>query len=458
LHILRRYWERIFSRLKKPSEASGRDVAGVDGLEREIAAISGKNHSLAEQVQRVRTDFERAHNEEDRKIAELEQVRAAMQLAREADSRKLHDLETRLAETEASHKQAREQVTLLENTLAETTTRLEQTDRQIRDLQSSSVEQAKAFQTSLADANERLESADIKVKMLGSRLDSEHRHVLKTFEELHGRLRKQDVRLNWTFTAAGFALLLGTAAGAVLIWDVQKNAALLASMSQDIRELMTSVNGQLGMRHTPPQAPPQLALPVTPPGSKVTAKQASGGTAVSPPSSSPSATVSKSESGSSSLSSALNRGRSVNREVKRQYTRQEARTFFMDNAKVDGVVSLASGVQYRVVKPGSGKSPSASDQVVVAYVGIKPDGGVFDETYSTGAPSTFSMKELMPGWREVLLKMQEGAEFELYVPPKLATSGGTRKRSMLGFEPSIYLIELKQVVKAGATAASSPAK
>ena len=132
-------------------------------------------------------------------------------------------------------------------------------------------------------------------------------------------------------------------------------------------------------------------------------------------------------------------------------------SFFAQNATMPGVISLPSGVQYRIVKSGHGKSPSLSDQVVVDYVGMKPDGTVFDETYSSGTPSTFSMNEVMPAWRQALSKMQEGAEFELYVPPSLA-SGSVRKRSMLGYEPSIYLIELLQVVNTGTTGPSAPAR
>ena len=66
------------------------------------------------------------------------------------------------------------------------------------------------------------------------------------------------------------------------------------------------------------------------------------------------------------------------------------------------------------------------------------------------------MKEVLPSWREVLLKMEVGAEFELYTPPNLANKGGVRKRSLLGYDPSIYLIELLQVVEDDETAPSVP--
>jgi FKBP-type peptidyl-prolyl cis-trans isomerase len=81
-------------------------------------------------------------------------------------------------------------------------------------------------------------------------------------------------------------------------------------------------------------------------------------------------------------------------------------------------------------------------------VGTKLDGTVIDETYSDGTPATFGMKEVLPAWREVLLKMEEGAEFELYVPPSQMTRGSVRNRGVTGFEPTLYLIELLTVVSA----------
>jgi hypothetical protein len=118
LHTLRHYWGRLFSRQQKPSDTDIRPGASPDDLEREISAIAGDNHALAEEVQRVRTDFEHAREEEDRKIVDLEHVRQAMErdrkedqlklakleslnnrieTARDADSSKIHDLENQLA-------------------------------------------------------------------------------------------------------------------------------------------------------------------------------------------------------------------------------------------------------------------------------------------------------------------------------------------------------------------------
>lgn len=459
LFALRQYWERLYSRLK-PSRHGGRHAIAQEELEREISVINEENHVLAEEVRRIRSDFEHARDEENKKIVDLEQVRQTMQLAREADQRKISELEDRLARLEDERKQARDRVQALENTLTDATTRLEQTDQQINGLQRNAVEQAKQFQDSINDANIRLVETANKVKVLGTQLDNERRRVHKIFGTLQNRLRAQDLRLNWMIAVASFAVLLGATAGAVLIRDIQKNSTLLTGMSRDIKALMTSVNEKTGLQPGPKQEQRQLARPVTSPDKHavLTGKVATSSAVTTQSTPPATASIGEDESSPLNLGGALDRARSASRLGIKQATREDAKHFFEDNATTEGMVSLPGGVQYRVVKSGNGKSPSLSDQVVVDYVGMKPDGTVFDETYSSGTPSTFNMNEVIPAWRQVLSKMQEGAEFELYVPPNLAASGSVRKRSMLGYEPSIYLIELLQVVNTSATGPSVPAK
>jgi FKBP-type peptidyl-prolyl cis-trans isomerase FklB len=477
LLALRQYWERLFSR-RLPSRHGGQHAIAQDELEQKLAAINDENHALAEEARRVRSDFEHARDEENNRIVELEQVRRAMQLARDEDQRKLaelastndryaasrevdqrriSDLEGRLVELEAGSKQARDRAQVLESTLADATTRLEQTERQIRDLQSHSVEQARRFEASLSDAGNRLESTDKQVRILGIRLENEHQSYLKTFQEMQGRFRRQDVRLNWAITIAAFALLLGTVAGTYLIRNVQKNATLLSGMSQDIKELMTAVNAQSSQQHSPAERTQARPAPSPDNHAEATGTTAAGGAGTAQPAVPAAASVGKAEPNPNFPDSALESARSTSRLGVKRATREDAKRFFEDNATNEGMISLPSGVQYRVVKSGSGGSPSLSDRVVVAYVGMEPDGTVFDETYSSGVPVTFSMNELMPAWREVLLNMREGSEFEMYVPPNLAASGSVRKRSMMGYEPSVYLIELLQIVNNDASDPSVPA-
>ena len=92
--------------------------------------------------------------------------------------------------------------------------------------------------------------------------------------------------------------------------------------------------------------------------------------------------------------------------------------FLADNAKRPGVMVLPDGLQYRVIKAGSGKSPTANDLVTVTYRGSLINGMVFDET-QPGKTATFPAGQLIPGWVEALQKMKEGDEWELVIPSNL---------------------------------------
>jgi FKBP-type peptidyl-prolyl cis-trans isomerase FklB len=97
-----------------------------------------------------------------------------------------------------------------------------------------------------------------------------------------------------------------------------------------------------------------------------------------------------------------------------------AAAFLAENGKKKDVVTTASGLQYKVITPGSGASPSASDEVSVNYKGSLLDGTVFDASENHGGPATFPVGGLIPGWTEALLLMKPGAKWQLFVPPKLA--------------------------------------
>ena len=310
-------------------------------------------------------------------------------------------------------------------------------------------EEVQVMRTELSNTSERLEVTENLVKVLGNRVESDRQSFLKTCQDMHHRFRKQDLRMNWMLMFTGGTLLLGIVAGAVLMRGEQRNAALLSSMSEEVRALTVSMNSYLSLQQLRQENQRQMTVSAESPGPKATvnADSANSTTASSRPVLSPKVTSNEAGSESAFTGSEHEFGRRINRKGVRKSTRYDAKAFFEENAGIEGMISLPSGVQYRVVRPGSGRSPTLSDKIVVAYVATRLDGMIFDETYSTGVPSTFSMKEVLPSWREVLLKMEEGAEFELYVPPNLTHKGGVRKRSLLGFDPSLYLIELIQVVK-----------
>lgn len=94
--------------------------------------------------------------------------------------------------------------------------------------------------------------------------------------------------------------------------------------------------------------------------------------------------------------------------------------FLAANAKKDGVKTTASGLQYKTIKSGSGKTPKASDTVKVHYTGTLIDGTVFDSSVERNEPATFGVDQVIPGWTEVLQLMKEGDKWQVFIPSKLA--------------------------------------
>jgi FKBP-type peptidyl-prolyl cis-trans isomerase FklB len=98
----------------------------------------------------------------------------------------------------------------------------------------------------------------------------------------------------------------------------------------------------------------------------------------------------------------------------------EGEKFLAGNAKKEGVKTLPSGLQYKEIAPGTGKSPKATDTVTAHYKGTLIDGTEFDSSYKGGQPATFQVSGVIPGWTEALQLMKEGAKWKLFVPSNLA--------------------------------------
>ena len=94
--------------------------------------------------------------------------------------------------------------------------------------------------------------------------------------------------------------------------------------------------------------------------------------------------------------------------------------FLAENRTKEGVVTLPSGLQYRILRAGDGKKPTETDTVVCQYRGAFIDGTEFDSSYRTGIPATLKVSELMPGWIEALKLMAAGSKWQVFIPPQLA--------------------------------------
>jgi FKBP-type peptidyl-prolyl cis-trans isomerase FklB len=98
----------------------------------------------------------------------------------------------------------------------------------------------------------------------------------------------------------------------------------------------------------------------------------------------------------------------------------DGEAFLAENKKKEGVKTLPSGLQYKVIKAGTDKKPKLSDSVTSHYRGTLIDGTEFDSSYKRGQPVTFPVSGVIPGWTEALQLMGEGAKWQIFVPSNLA--------------------------------------
>lgn len=103
-----------------------------------------------------------------------------------------------------------------------------------------------------------------------------------------------------------------------------------------------------------------------------------------------------------------------------EQNKRAGETFLQANKTKPGVVSLPSGLEYKIITPGTGALPTDKDNVTVHYAGNLPNGQEFDSSYKRGKPAQFPVAEVIPGWSEALRLMKVGATWEIYVPSNLA--------------------------------------
>lgn len=127
---------------------------------------------------------------------------------------------------------------------------------------------------------------------------------------------------------------------------------------------------------------------------------------------------------------------------------KEGEAFLATNAKKEGVKTTASGLQYKVLKSGAGKTPKASDTVKVHYHGTLVDGSVFDSSVQRGEPATFPVGQVIPGWTEVLQLMKEGDKWQVYIPGKLAYGERSPSPKIGANSTLIFDVELLSIEKA----------
>jgi len=124
----------------------------------------------------------------------------------------------------------------------------------------------------------------------------------------------------------------------------------------------------------------------------------------------------------------------------------EGEVFLTENKKKEGVKTLLSGLQYKVIKAGTGKKPKSTDTVTAHYRGTLINGTEFDSSYKRGQPATFPVSGgMIPGWTEALQLMEEGAKWQLFIPPNLAYGEQGAGRDIGPNATLIFEIELVSI-------------
>lgn len=127
--------------------------------------------------------------------------------------------------------------------------------------------------------------------------------------------------------------------------------------------------------------------------------------------------------------------------------KEKGEAFLAENKVQDGVKTLSSGLQYKALKDGAGKSPKATDQVVVHYRGTKIDGTEFDSSYQRNEPVMLRLDKVIKGWAEALILMKEGDKWQLFIPPRLAYGKRGQEPIIEPGEVLVFEVELISVIE-----------
>ncbi len=133
------------------------------------------------------------------------------------------------------------------------------------------------------------------------------------------------------------------------------------------------------------------------------------------------------------------------RDVAGKQNLETGQVFRDKNKQAAGVEELDNGIQYKVLESGDGEKPGADDTVVVHYHGELVNGEQFDSSYERGEPATFQLNQVIKGWQEILPMMQEGAKWEVVIPPELAYGEDGAGAAIGPNETLVFNIELIEI-------------
>lgn len=125
---------------------------------------------------------------------------------------------------------------------------------------------------------------------------------------------------------------------------------------------------------------------------------------------------------------------------------EEGRAFLEENGKKAGIITTKSGLQYEILKEGTGKHPKATDKVRCHYEGRLIDGSIFDSSYKRNEPADFGLNQVIAGWTEGVQLMGEGAKYRFYIPYLLGYGEGGAGEMIPPFSTLVFDVELIKVL------------
>ncbi len=125
---------------------------------------------------------------------------------------------------------------------------------------------------------------------------------------------------------------------------------------------------------------------------------------------------------------------------------EAGKAFLAENAKKENIVELSSGLQYEILKEGTGDKPKASDQVKCHYHGTLIDGTVFDSSVQRGEPAVFPVNGVIQGWVEALQLMPSGSKWKLFIPSEMAYGEKGAGQAIAPHSTLIFDVELLEIV------------
>ena len=134
------------------------------------------------------------------------------------------------------------------------------------------------------------------------------------------------------------------------------------------------------------------------------------------------------------------------REEKGRAAKEEGEKYLAENAKKEGVITTKSGLQYKVLKEGTGRSPKATDSVKCHYEGFLIDGTVFDSSVQRGEPAVFGLQQVIAGWTEGLQLMKEGGKTRFFIPYLLGYGPSGAGNSIPPYATLVFDVELIKVM------------